>query len=394
MSMKTAAIIAEYNPFHSGHQHHINETRRLHGATHTVAIMSGNFVQRGDCACASKFVRAKMALLGGADLIIELPLPWAVSGAEKFALGGAAIANALGCVDILSFGSESGDIELIKAAASAVDSPQLSEAMREGLSRGGSFAAVRQQAAEQIFPGSAAVLGNPNDTLGMEYCRALSRLSSDIQPVCIKRAGAAHDSSETAEHVSASFIRQLIKDGQPVCNIPDGIRQPLDEAISAGRAPALMETLDRTILYRLRQMSTEDIAMLPDISEGLENRIYKCIRSAASFSELCDDIKVKRYTHARIRRILISALLGLTAADCSGTPPYIRVLGMNERGREILRAASPALPVITRYADIESLDGRGRHIFDLEVRAGDIFSLAVPDAAPCGMDMTEKMIIL
>ena len=394
MLMKTAAVIAEYNPFHSGHMHHLAETRRLHGATHIIAVMSGNFVQRGDCACVSKYVRARMALLGGADLVIELPLPWAVAGAERFALGGAALANALGCVDMLSFGSESGSIELIRTAAQTVDSDQMAAAMREGLSRGESFAAVRQRAAEELTPGVGRILANPNDTLGMEYCRALGRLSSDIEPVCIRRIGAAHDSSETAEHVSASYIRQSLNTGERLTHIPDDIRQPLDKAIAEGAAPALTDRLDRTILYRLRQMSAGDIAGLPDISEGLENRIYKCARTAASFGELCDDIKVKRYTHARIRRIIISALLGLTAQDAEGTPPYIRILGMNERGREILRAVSPTLPVITRYADIESLDERGQHIFSLEQRAGDIFALAMPTPAPCGMDMTEKMIVL
>jgi len=394
MRMRTAAIIAEYNPFHSGHMHHIAQTRRQLGATHIIAIMSGNFVQRGDCACVSKFVRTRMALLGGADLVLELPLPWAVSGAEKFALGGSAIADALGCVDMLSFGSESGDIELIKAAAHIVDLPEMSAAMRDGLSRGETFAAVRQHAAEQLLPGAGAILSSPNDTLGMEYCRALSRLSSSIEPLCIKRVGAAHDSSANAEHVSASFLRSALKDGRPLTHIPEDIRSPLDDAAVAGAAPALIDQLDRTILYRLRQMSADEIAQLPDISEGLENRIYKCVRTASSFEELCSNIKVKRYTHARIRRIIISALLGLTAQDTNGTPPYIRVLGMNQRGREILRAASPALPVITRYADVKSLDTRGQRIFSLEKQAGDIFALSTPSPLPCGMDMTEKSIIL
>lgn len=392
--IKTAAIIAEYNPFHSGHMHHITETRRIFGATHIVAVMSGSFVQRGDCACASKFVRARMALLGGADLVLELPVPWALSGAERFALGGVALAESLGCVDILSFGSESGSIDRIINAAAAVDSDEIKSALHSGLANGESFARARTRAAQSLSPDLADALRSPNDTLGVEYCRAITTLSSSIKPVCVKRIGAAHDSMTADSHVSASFIREKLTAGKGIEHIPEDVRPPLDEAIASGYAPSLISRLDRAILYRLRQMNIEQIAALPDISEGLENRIYRCIQTATSFDELCSSIKTKRYTHARIRRIVISALLGLTSQDSAGTPPYLRVLGMNQRGREILRMSSPTLPVITRYADLEMLGERARRTFELEAFASDVLALATPKAGCCGTDMTEKLIVL
>lgn len=385
--MKLAAVIAEYNPFHSGHALHIEQTREQLGATHIAAIMSGNFVQRGDCACLPKQLRAKMALLGGADLVIELPLPWAVAGAEKFALGGVSLAEALGAVDILSFGSESGDIEMIKKTAQAADSPETAAALREMMSGGITFSAARAKAAESVLPGAGAVLRSPNDTLGVEYCKAINALDSGIEPVCILRRGAAHDGGVEGGLASASFLREKLKSGEDISSfIPPESFAPLGEFISAGNCPARLDRLDRAILYRLRTMTPQELAQLPDVSEGLENRIRKCVREAESTTALCDAVKVKRYTHARIRRIVLSALLGLNAEDSLGTPPYIRLLGMNSRGREILREAKPSLPVITRYADVSSLDDRGRHIFALEERASDIFGLALPVPLPCGTE--------
>lgn len=394
MNIKTAVIIAEYNPFHTGHRLHINETRRLFGASHIIAIMSGNFVQRGDCACASKWVRAEMALRSGADLVIELPTPWAAAGAEKFAQGGVSLANALGCADMLSFGSESADIEAIKSAAALLTDEKFGALLREKMNGGVTFASAREQAARELLPEAAEILSNPNDTLGVEYCKAILAAGAQIEPMCIKREGASHDSDEQAEYVSASYIRKKLADGEIIKNIPDEAAKILQAAIDSGCAPARLERLDRAILCRLREMTAEEIALLPDISEGLENRIYKCSRTARSFEELCDEIKVKRYTHARIRRIILSALLGVTAQDAAGTPPYIRILGMNERGREILKNAKPTLPIITRYADVSGLDERGRRIFELECRAWDIFALTTPEVQPCGADMTAKMIVL
>ncbi len=408
--MKTAAIIAEYNPFHNGHALHIERTRQQAGATHVVAIMSGDFVQRGSAACADKRSRAIMAVRGGADLVVELPLPWAMAGAETFARGGVGLAAALGCVDILSFGSECGDLEQIRRAAAMADSPEVNDALRKRLAQGENFAAARAQALADVSPECAGIMSGPNDLLGVEYCRAIDALATGIQPFCIRRVGGGHDDREHYEPgqpVSASYIRTLLrhkvtarhtshflKEFMPPTSI-DVLNELGEESIDPD-----ISKIDRTLIYELRRMSPEQIAALPDVSEGLEHRIAECAANIsgtdAGFVRLSDEIKCKRYTHARVRRILFSAVLGLTAGDSAGTPPYIRVLAMNRRGQEILAASAVArgekgLPVITRYAQTASLDERGRRVFELCANAADVYGLMLDRIRPAGADRAYQL---
>jgi len=404
--MKTAAIIAEYNPFHKGHALHIERTRRQTGATHIAAVMSGNFVQRGDAACVGKRTRALMALRGGVDLVLELPLPWAMAGAQTFARGGVGIAAALGCTDVLSFGSECGDIDLIRRAAKLSDSAEAESKLRENLARGMTFAAARAQSLMNIDSECAALLSSPNDTLGVEYCRALAQYAPSIDPFCVNREGAAHDSAEPAEGsapVSASYIRALLSRGElAACEglLPAASYELLKEAAGKGETPADLSRLDRMLIMTLRTMDTEQLAALPDVAEGLEHRIARCAAQLsgedAGFEKLCNEIKCKRYTHARLRRVLLSALLGITSADADGTPPYVRVLAMNSRGREILAACSAReehLPIVTRAADAVSLDERGQRIFRLEALASDIFGLTLPCLPPAGADLSSRLAV-
>lgn len=394
--MRAAAVIAEYNPFHNGHALHLRKTRELFGATHIAAIMSGDAVQRGGCACVSKWVRADMALRCGADLVIELPPPWSAAGAERFALGGVALAQALGCVDILSFGSECGDISRITGAAGLLKSEQLSERLRELLSTGMTFAAARAAAAQELCPESKDVLSNPNDTLGVEYCRAIERLGAQMKPVCVKREGAAHDHFDCSQDIaSASLLRERMAHGGDVWSfIPNDAKQPLSDALERHSAPALMERLDRAALYRLREMTAADFALLPDISEGLENRIYAAVRDAQSVAQVCAAAKTKRYALSRIRRIVYAAVLGMTAGDCGDTPPYIRILGMNAKGKELLAAGRPSLPIISRAADVRRMDHRAARCFELSMRAADILALATESIAPRGGDAAHGVIVL
>ncbi len=404
--MKLAAVIAEYNPFHNGHALHLTRTRELTGATHIAAIMSGDFVQRGDAACVDKRTRALMAVRCGADLVVELPLPWAMAGAEAFARGGVGLASALGCVDILSFGSECGDIDRVRRAAELSDSEEARQRLRERLNDGASFAAARGAALADFAPEYAGLLSNPNDTLGVEYCRAVNALAPHIRPFCVQRTGAAHDSPAAAvgQPVSASFLRRCLNEsGDLSClesHMPAAAAELLKETIGEGRAPADISRLDRALLHRIRSMTAEQLACLPDVSEGLEHRIADCARriggADAGFARLCDGIKCKRYTHARLRRVLLSAMLGLTAADAEGIPPYIRVLAMNRRGQEILTASAAArgengLPVITRYAQVSGLDARGRRIFELGANAADLYGLMLPVVPPAGSDLSCRL---
>ena len=395
---KTAAIIAEYNPFHNGHRYHILRTKELVGAESIVVIMSGNFVQRGDCAVADKFSRTRMALEGGADLVLELPLPFACAGAETFAAGGVGVADALGCVDYLSFGTECGSADTIAKAADAVSDESVRPELNALLSQGMPFASARTEAVRRLYGDDMAeILCMPNNTLAVEYIRSLKRLNSQIIPIGIPREGAAHDSDETAgDMASATAIRRMICDGSPDeagRYVPQSTYRELHRMMAEGKAPADLRRCERAVLGRLRSMTREQIASLPDISEGLENRIYDCVRTARSLDELYDSIKSKRYSHARIRRIVLSAYLGVRSVHSEGLR-YIRLLGMNDRGKALLSRARPKLPLISSYRQVNALSQEARHQYMLECHADDLWALMTPEVQPCGADMTAKMIIL
>ena len=392
--MLIAGIICEYNPFHLGHMALIEETRRQ-GATHIAAVMSGNFVQRGEPAILSKNARARQALLCGVDLVVELPIPWAMAGAEKFALGGVSLLEALGCEQI-SFGSECGDAQRIFQLAGLLQSPAFSPVLREELSTGATFARARETAVARIAgPETAALLSGANNTLGIEYAKAIRTLHSSMQLFTMERVGAAHDSHENVSISSASRIRSTIRDGENFSSyMPHAAAEILQAEMQAGRAPASLPRMERAILAKLRSMLLEDFAALPDISEGLENRIYQSVRRAGSMDELFDLIKTKRYPLARIRRIILSAFLGLTAMHAEGLPPYIRVLGMNRRGAEILHVSKMTTkrPIVANTSDILSLDNLAKNMIELECKSTDIYALFLPDPPPCGWDRTAGII--
>ena len=393
---KTAAIIAEYNPFHNGHLYHIERTKECCGAEYVVVIMSGNFVQRGDCAMADKFSRTRMAIAGGADLVLELPLPFACAGAEKFASGGVGIADALGCVDVLSFGTECGSTALLQKAAVAVSDEAIKPVLDQMLSEGKSFATARTEAVRQVYgDDTAEILCMPNNTLAVEYIRALNSLHSTVTPVGIPREGAAHDSDYLSGDIaSATAVRRMISEGrvdEAARYVPQSTYRILSELIRAGRAPANINACERAILSRVRGMTCEQLARLPDISEGLENRIYDCVRFACSLEALYSAVKSKRYSHARIRRIILSAFLGVKQVH-SEQPRYIRILGMNGRGKKLLSRAKPKLPLISSYRQAMALPQEARNQYMLECYADDLWGLMTPEIQPCGSDMTAKMI--
>ncbi len=393
--MKIAATVAEYNPFHLGHKYMLDTVKSL-GFDGVVAVMSGNFVQRGDCAICDKRARTKMALLGGADLVIELPLPFATASAERFADGATQIIRAMGCIDAIAFGSECGDTELIEQAARLI-SGDLSEALRPYLEKGMTFAAAREKAIAEIDKSAAKILASPNDTLAAEYVSHL--IDSGIKPVAIKRVGAAHDGEAKDGYASASEVRKEIISGDRELYksyMPKEAAEILSCEIENRLAPADIKAAEGAILSVLRQMTAEDIALLPDISEGIENRILSAIRSETSLDGIIEKIKTKRYTHARIRRIILSAYLGVKKDMIFSKVPYIRVLGANQIGREILSVMKKTarLPIVTRTKDINTLDKHAINMFSLEGRTTDLYWLLTPTKMPCGKDMTDSVIMI
>ena len=402
--MKIAGIIAEYNPFHNGHAYQIERTRDPVGgcaATHVVAVMSGNFVQRGEPALLPKPDRVRAALAGGVDLVLELPLPWAMSSAENFAYGAVSILDALGCVDALSFGSESGELDALLRAADTLDSPRFSALLRYQMGLGISFPEARQKAVSELAGDRVGSLfQQPNNILGIEYIKALRRLRSPIAPYTVRRFGAEHDQmAPLGQFASASYLRTLIRSDRLLNAMPFLPGRPaavLSDALRERLGPADSQRLDRAVLARLRTLSLEEIAALPGISEGLENRVYTAIRQSGSLEGLTEAIKTKRYPLTRVNRLIWSAFLGIPASYTGQKPPYIRLLGATPKGMEILSAVKQsgrcALPLISRASQAEQLDKTGREVWELESRAADLYALALPVPFPCGTEYTNGMI--
>lgn len=399
--MKVAGIVAEYNPFHTGHAFQIEQTRaRLGEHCAVVAVMSGNWVQQADCAIADKWTRARLALMGGADLVLELPTVWACSTAESFARGTVSILNACGVVDALSFGSECGDIEGLKRVATCLDSPEYGLRVRERINDGATFAVCRQQAVEDLLGAQlGGLLSKPNNNLGVEYIRTLNALASKIEPMTVLREGAAHNSTgQTAQFISATQIRMELADGNWDAAQPYLIEggRALLERYTVTRVG--LAQVERAILTRLRTMTARDWEKLPDsgAGEGLPQRLERAGKSCVSVDDFFEQAKTKRYTRARLSRLVLWAYLGLTAADVPAAPPYIRVLGFNERGREVLRQMKEhtALPILTKPAHARELDETGRKLFELEARCTDLYDLCFETVPTPGREWTTGPVIL
>ncbi|MBR4050260.1 MAG: nucleotidyltransferase family protein [Clostridia bacterium] len=386
--MKTAAVVAEYNPFHSGHKYQLEKTRAA-GATHVVAVMSGNFVQRGEAAIYDKYLRASAAVKCGADLVVELPLPWATGTAQTFARGAVGLAKAFGNVDMLSFGCENSDLPVLEKLADTLYSEEYENIISSLLSQNKTFASIRQSAVEALCGADIAkLLEKPNNILAVEYIAAAKNTGCNFEFNAVSRVGDGYNENIYSGNgfASATALRETIRN-----NCFDSSLVP--EEVSGFYTDEFSDfsRLDLAVLSKLRTLSVEEIALAPDISEGLENRIYSAIREAVSVEDLLEKIKTKRYTAARIRRIVLSLFLGVKAQDSVGTPPYIRILACNEKGKEILNSARPELPVVGRASQLKELDGRAGEIFSLECKADDIYALSFAPARECGAYYKTKI---
>ncbi len=380
--MKIAGIIVEYDPMHRGHLHLLAEVRHHLGADAAViCAMSGDFVQRGDVAVVGREARAGAAVRSGCDLVVELPLPWALASAERFAQGGVEALLATGLVTDLVFGSESADAPALRRVAEALLSPGLPPLLREELERGDGFAAARQRAVGRLLsPEDAALLRRPNDILGVEYCKALLRQGSDTAVLAVPRTGAAHDGPAAGGIASASQIRALLRSGErPLSLMAPAMAAAYGAEEAAGRAPVFLADLQRPILARLRCLEEEDFARIDPGREGLYHRLYRACRRAPTLEAVLAEAGTKRYAASHLRRMLLRAYLGLT--DLPERVPYLRVLAFNDVGRQLLARMrkTAALPVVTKPASIRRLSAAARSVFQAEVRAADLYALGYPD---------------
>lgn len=329
--MKTVGIICEYNPFHNGHRHQIQQIRHSLGPDCTVVcLMSGNFVQRGAPAIVDKSLRARAAVLSGADLVLEMPVTVSLSSAEGFATGGVRILRS--CCDTLCFGAETLNSQELMQTARALLAPEFPALLKEELASGCSFPAARQKALSRM--GIGIDLSNPNDILGVEYTKAILDTPMTIFPVF--RQGDYHSQVLNNQAPSATALREAMLSGVS-----------WEEAVPKGTLPLLrgaqlhtLEAGERAILARLRTMTDEDFERLPYGSEGLWRKLMKACRSQSDLNSIIDATKSKRYTRTRISRMILCAFLGLTEADMGVLPPAIRVLAFTDRGRAVLRGQS------------------------------------------------------
>lgn len=406
-------IIAEYNPFHNGHLYHLKESKKATGAEYTVAIISGNFTQRGSTSIIDKWKKTEMALQNGVDLIIELPVLYSISSSENFAEGSIKILNSLGIIDFLSFGSETSDIKILNNFANILyeEPKEYKKILSNYLDTGLSFPKARENALLEYiknfedvntnFDNYKNILSSPNNILGIEYLKALKKYKSSIKPVCIKRSGADYNSSDISINTSiasATAIRELIKNknfNTIKTVMPEKSYSILADCINSGCIIPDLNCFEKEIIYVLRKMSIEEIANLPDVSEGLEFLIKKAINSCNTLTELLNTIKSKRYTITRLQRILLYALLDISKKDMKLSKeidsPYIRVLGFNDNGKKLISKImdkNPNQPLITsvkKFVDNNSNTSL-QTMLNKDIFATNVYSLGFKNNSFANLD--------
>ena len=395
--MRVTGVICEYNPFHRGHALHLERARALSGADYVVCVMSGSVTQRGSFARHDKWTRAKAALLGGADLVLELPVRFACAPAPEFAKGGVDLLLALGVITHLSFGCEEDALPLLPAALAAFDesNPVFADALHAGLDRGLPYPRARALAAQEASgeKGLADIIAQPNAALALEYLRALPE---SITPVPVVREGAGYHDESLSELSSATAIRCALAQGR------------LEEALAALPYDSMFrgselwgdfhgeESLAQALIYRLRTVSPEELQAISGMDEGLEHRFIAAARTSGSRGGLLGAVKTKRYTHARLSRAATNALLGVTKefAKENAAPTYARILGFKKDAAPLLRAIkeSASIPIVTKAADFDPTEP----LFALDIRAQNLWSLGCKNLMlqRAGRDFTTSPVII
>lgn len=397
--MKTAVITAEYNPFHKGHRWQLEQVRAA-GASHVAVVMSPDFTQRGTPAIFPKRLRAQAALQNGADLVLELPVCYALAGAQRFAFGAVQLAAAMGCVDLLAFGAEDADLVQLRQACTALQQEEVNQTIRQLLPSGITFAKARERAVAAVYgEETALLLQKPNNILAIEYLCQLEKLpDAHIQPLALGRIGNTHDGEPVGEFASASFLRGLMLEGrweQAQQYLPQNVWQLYRQA-QQDRQFADLQLGERAVLSALRRMEQKEMAQLADLSEGLENRLYRASREACSLEQLYAAVKSKRYPLARVRRLVMNAFLQLPAQMQMLPPPYLRVLGMNERGKQILSAMkrTASLPVSTSLMKLARSTQAARQWAQVEAAACDQYSIFCQQIQASGSDWSLPFVSL
>lgn len=412
---RVLGIIAEYNPFHNGHMYHLQKAKEQSGAQYCICVMSGNFVQRGNTSIVNKWKKAEMALLNGVDLVIELPTIYSVASAEGFSLGAIKLLNNLKIVDAISFGTETSDFAALNNISSIVNEEPMKykSILNSELKKGLSFPKARENALMLYLNDNKRydnILNTPNNILAIEYLKALKKIKSTIQPIPVKREKVYYnDNVIVDEFASATAIRKLLKNeefSEIRKVVPKSTYQILEKETELGNVVLDLSRYEKEIIYNLRRMTVSEIAELPDVNEGLEHNLKNAANYSNDITNLINIVKTKRYTVTRIQRILICALLGITKRDvgmAKKTEPYIRVLGFNEKGKELIsriNKQNPKATVITSVKKFQDKNNNNKNskiykrLLDIDIFSTNVYTMACKSESLANLDYTKNMVIL
>lgn len=402
--MKTVAIISEYNPFHSGHAYQIEKIREEFGSdTRIIAIMSGNFTQRGEFALADKTVRSECAVRCGVNLVLELPFPFSMSSAEFFARSGVRIAEAIGAVDVLSFGSEFGDIDALMQIAVNMDNEEYVSRVNSALSSPSAlgYPQICEAVYKELFGTDiSSDIFSPNNILAIEYIKAIKREGSRIIPHTVKRSGAGYNDAEISdsEHQSANAIRaEIFKNNISALHyIPKNAKQALMTAIENGQAPCDADRLSAAVISNLRLNPDMACGEIHDAMGGLYNRLQSASRKAGTVSSLIALADTKKYTTARIRRALWNSFFGVTSSKVKELPLYTQALAMDGIGKSILKEIKKKsqIPIVTKPSAYGSLSDAAKRQKEFSDAADSVFQLSKPVAQHAGFDLMATPFIM
>lgn len=399
---KRIGIIAEYNPFHNGHLYQIQKAKELTGADTVIAVMSGNFTQRGETSLINKFEKAKMALQNEVDMVIELPTIYSISSAENFALGGVKILNEIGNIDYLVFGIEEENLEKLQAIADVLvnEDDEFKRNIKEELDKGNSYPKAREIVLKKVLSSENVenIMQKPNNILAIEYLKALKITNSKIKPFAIKRKNTMHnDENMNENYASGTYIRKLFIENnfdEIRKVVPKYTYERLLELKNQGTYVSSINDFSDIVIYKIRTMTKEEISQIADVNEGLENSINLASTTCKTIDEIIEKVSTKRYTKTRISRILTYILLNITKSEMEQTKknnPYIRVLGINKKCEEILKTIKNN-KLITSLKKFEENNGENQ-LLNIDKKATEIYTIKYPKSVQANLDYTSKFII-
>lgn len=420
--MNTVGIVAEYNPFHNGHLYQLEQAKKMTNSQYTVIIMSGNFVQRGEPSIVNKWTRTRMALLNGADLVIELPVHFSTSSAEFFSFASVKLLNDLGIIDNLCFGSELGNTyELEEIASILCNEPEyFKEKLSIYLKEGFSFATARSHALTDYLTDHhildlpkdelTQIIKSPNNILGIEYMKSLLKLNSKIKPYAVKRVGASYHGDNISDNLSsASAIRKILKKSPDDLNtlakyMPSSAYNLLETSIQSGEGPIFFDDCSSLINYKLKVSTKDQMENCIDVSEGIQNRFKKAVINYSTISDIIGYTRTRRYPISRIQRTLLHILLSLHKEDFwnfveNGFAQYVKILGFRKDSSDLLKSLKTNcnLPIISNVKDsINVLNDTGLKMLKDEIKCSDIYNIIIGDkyGTPCKNDYSHPIIII